>query len=147
MNELELFFAENVASADEIGYVVSNRFKDAKGNPIEWKLKPVTAERNSELKRLATKTVQVTGKPGQFRQDFDGNKYTEMLTAETVVYPDLNNATLQDSWSKKTGEKIMSSVQLLSVMLLSGEYDTLTSKVTEVNGYNNINEKVEEAKN
>lgn len=147
MSELELFFADNVADVEEVGYVVSERFKDKKGNPLEWKLRPVSAEKNNELKKLATKTVQVTGKPGQYRQNFDGNKFTEMLTTATVVYPDLNNASLQDSWSKKTGESIMTAEQLLSVMLLSGEYDGLTSKVTEINGYNDINNKVDEAKN
>ena len=147
MSELELFFADNVADVDEIGYVVSDRFKDAKGNPIEWKLRPVSAEKNNDLKKMSTKTVQVTGKPGQYRQEFDGNKYTELLTTATVVYPDLNNAKLQDSWSEKTGNKIMTAEHLLSAMLLSGEYDNLTSKVTEINGYNDINEKVDEAKN
>ena len=147
MSELELFFADNVATVEEIGYVASERFKDKKGKPVEWKLRPVSAEQNNELKKLATKTVQVTGKPGQYRQEFDGNKYTELLTTATVVYPDLNNASLQDSWSERAGEKIMTAERLLSVMLLSGEYDNLTSKVTEVNGYNDINAKVEEAKN
>lgn len=147
MSELELFFAENVENVDEVGVVVSERFKDSDGKPLEWKLKPVSAEKNSELKKLATKTVQVTGKPGQFRKDFDSTRYSELLTAATVVFPDLQDADLQDSWSKKVGERIFDAERLLRVMLLSGEFDNLTAKVTEINGYNNINEKVDEAKN
>lgn len=147
MTDLELFFADNVADADEINVVVSERFKDKDGKPVEWTLRPITAEKNNELKKAATKTVQVTGKPGQFRKEFDGNKYNEMLTAATIVNPDLNNAKLQDSWGAKTGTKIMTAEQLLSAMLLSGEFDTLAAKVLEINGYTDINEEVEEAKN
>jgi len=148
MNELELFFADNVEISSEIPYVVSDRFKDKDGKPIEWKLRPVSADRNNELKKMSTKKVPVVGNKNAYKQEFDANKYSILLTTESVVYPDLTNAALQDSWSKKTGEKIFDPERLLGVMLLSGEFDLLTAKVSEINGYGeDINEEVDEAKN
>jgi hypothetical protein len=147
MNELELFFADNVEESEVVEYVASPRFKDKEGNPLKWQLKAVSSEECTEIKKKCVKKVPIPGKRGQYTQDFDSTRYNTMMCAATVVYPDLNNAALQDSWGKKTGTSIMSAEQLLNVMLIPGELDLLSAKVTEVNGYTNINDDIEEAKN
>ena len=86
MSELELFFADNVEEATEIEVVVSERFKDKEGNLVKWKLRPLSAEKNNEIKKKATKTVQVPGKKGQYRKEFDANTYIELMTAESIPH-------------------------------------------------------------
>jgi hypothetical protein len=59
-----------------------------------------------------------------------------------TVYPNLNNAELQDSYGVKDG------ISLLKKMLLPGEYTEYKAKVMEVNGYDlSMEELVDEAKN
>jgi hypothetical protein len=148
MQNLELFFAENVELEENVQYVVSNRFKDKDGNPIPWEIRALSADENNALKKQCVVRKQVPGKRGQYTNEFDNLKYISLLCVNSIVSPDLNNAKLQDSWSKKVGYQIMNGGDLLNVMLLSGEYDLLSQKVQEVNGYDDdINEDIEEAKN
>ena len=145
---LDLFFAENVELEENVKFVASKRFKDKKGNPIEWEIKALSADENDAIKKQCITRKQVPGKRGQFTNEFDNIKYISLLCVNSIVVPDLNNAALQDSWSKKAGFPIMNGGDLLKVMLKSGEYDMLSQKIQEVNGYNDdINEDIEEAKN
>ena len=142
MANLELFFAENVQLEENVKYVASKRFKDAKGNPLEWEIKALSADENDAIKKQCITRKPVPGKRGQYNNEFDNIKYISLLCVNSIVFPDLNNAALQDSW------KVMNGSDLLKVMLNSGEYDMLSQKVQEVNGYmDDINEDIEEAKN
>ena len=59
-----------------------------------------------------------------------------------TVYPNLNDAELQDSYGVKGADA------LLKKMLLPGEYTEYKAKVMEVNGYDmSMEELVDEAKN
>ena len=148
MTNLELFFAENVALEENEKYVASKRFKDAKGKFLEWEIKALTADENDAIKKECVIRKPIPGKRGQYTNEFDNIKYISLLCVNSIVSPDLNNTELQDSWSKKAGYSIMNGSDLLKVMLNSGEYDMLSQKVQEVNGYlDDINEGIEEAKN
>lgn len=148
MTDLELFFAENVATEENVQYVASNRFKDKNGNPIPWELRALSADENNAIKKQCITRKPVVGKKGQYTNEFDNLKYISLLCVSSIVTPNLNDAKLQDSWSKKAGYPIMNGIDLLNTMLLSGEYDLLSQKVQEVNGYaDDINEDIEEAKN
>jgi hypothetical protein len=58
------------------------------------------------------------------------------------VFPNLNDAELQDSYGVKSAD------ELLKKMLLPGEYSEYKAKVMEVNGYDmSMEELVDEAKN
>ena len=103
-------------------------------------IKAVTSDEDSRLRKAYTK--KVTGKGGVVTQNFNAEEYLAALAARCVVYPNLNNAELQNSYG------VMSAEQLIKKMLKPGEYQTLLQKVQEVNGYDvGINELVEEAKN
>ena len=72
----------------------------------------------------------------------DFNKYAALLAVKSTVYPNLNDATLQDSYA------VMGAEDLLKAMLLPGEYANYLNIVQQVNGFNQtFEEKVEEAKN
>ena len=59
-----------------------------------------------------------------------------------TVFPNLNDAELQDSYGVKTPDA------LLKKMLKPGEYTEYKAKVMEVNGYDmSMEELVDEAKN
>lgn len=139
MDSFSAFMAENVEKLENKKVVISNRFKDAKGQPIEWEIKAVTCEENEDLQRRAM--VQRKLPNGQTVREVDQIKYTAMLLAESVVYPDLNNAKLQDSYGIKTPEA------LLKKMLYPREEALLAQEVMEFSQIENLADKVEEAKN
>lgn len=136
---LEAFMLEE--KEEVIEYIASTRFKDKEGKPIHWKLRSITAKENDEIRKQCYKQVQVAGKRGQYRQEFDSGKYLEMLALKCILEPNLNSVELQDFYH------VMSPADLLKEHLLKpAEYDNLIAKLQEINGYD-LNEAVEEAKN
>ncbi len=136
---LEAFMLEE--KEEVIEYIASTRFKDKEGKPIAWKLRTITAKENDEIRKQCYKQVQVTGKRGQYRQDFDTQKYLELIAVKCILEPNLNAVELQDYYH------VMSPADLLKEHLLKpAEYDNLISKIQEINGYN-LEDAVEEAKN
>ena len=64
------------------------------------------------------------------------------LAARCTVYPNLNDASLQDSYG------VMGADALLKKMLTAGEYAEYLMKIQEINGFDvSFEDKVEEAKN
>lgn len=142
MSDLSMFFAENAVKEEKVKYAASKRFLDKLGKPVEWELSCITSKEDEEIRRSCTKKVQVPGKRGQFTSETDGNLYLGKLAARCVVFPNLNDAALQNSYG------IMGSDNLLKAMLKSGEYSDLIVKVQEINGFDtDMEEQVEEAKN
>lgn len=142
MSDFSAFLAQNKVKQENVKFVVSSKFIGSDGKPIEWVLRAVTAKEDETIRRAATKKVKVPGRNNQYTTEMDSNLYLSKLTAASVVYPDLNNAELQDSY------KVMGAEQLLGEMLTGGEFITLSAKVAEINGFDtDINDAVEEAKN
>ena len=64
------------------------------------------------------------------------------MCAACTVYPNLNDAELQDSYGVKSADA------LLKKMLMPGEYTEYKNRVMEINGYDmSMEELVDEAKN
>lgn len=125
--------------AQEFDYIASKRFIDKEtGEPEVWRLKSITAEENDAIRKQCYKQIQ-NGK--RVKREFNTVKYLEMLVDKCVVYPDLHDAKLLDFFGE------MDSIVLLKKHMLSpGEYDDLTEKIQEINGYD-LEEEIEEAKN
>ena len=141
MSDFAVFMAGNAAVTENVKYVASKRFVK-NGEPVEWELKPAGTDLDEAIRKECTKRVPIQGKRGQYNQETDTDKYIGKLCVACIVYPDLNNAELQDSYGVKTGDA------LLKKMLLPGEYTELKAKVMEVNGYDmSMEELVDEAKN
>ena len=141
MSNLSFFLAGNVEKRENKKVVVSDRFKDEKGNAVAWEIRSISAGEDEEIRKACTKRVPVVGKRGQFTQEFDGNAYLAKLAAKAVVYPDLNNAELQNSY------KVMGAEALVKEMLYKDEFDTLTEQIVSVTDTEDINELADEAKN
>lgn len=141
MSDLSFFLAGNVEKRENKKVVISNRFKDKNGKPIEWEIRSISADEDESIRKSCTKRIPVVGKKNQYTQDFDANTYLAKLASLAVVYPDLNNAELQNSY------KVMGAEQLLKVMLYKDEFDKLTEELVGATETEDINDLVEEAKN
>lgn len=141
MSKYTAFMAGAVEKIENKKVVVSNRFKDEKGKPIPFEIKALSADENDELQRRCMVNVPVPGQRGQYTRELDQIKYTAMLLTESVVYPDLNEAELQDSYGVRGAES------LLRKMLYTGEYNKLAQEVMALSNIEVLSDLVEEAKN
>jgi hypothetical protein len=140
MSDFSIFMAGSADKTETVKYAASTRFVE-NGKPVEWELKAIDSDLDEAIRKDCTKKVP-SGKRGQFTQELDTDKYIGKMCVACTVYPDLNNAELQDSY------KVKSADALLKRMLLPGEYTDYKSKVMEVNGYDmSMEELVDEAKN
>lgn len=138
MSNFEAFMIEK--GNEEIEYVVSKRFLDGEGKPVPFKLKPITSKENNNIRKGCYIKIPIPGKRNQFTRDFDTSKYVMELALACITFPNLNDEKLQNYY------KVMGASELLGAMLTPAEFDDLSEKLQELNGYN-LEEKVEEAKN
>ena len=140
--KLSAFFNQNAIEEENIKYAATKRFVDDNGNPIEWELCSITSDEDEQLRKACTKRVPVPGKKNMFVPETDTNKYLGMLAARCTVYPNLNDAELQNNYG------VMGADALLKKMLKPGEYSDLLSKIQEINGFEvTVEEMVDEVKN
>lgn len=132
---LTAFLKENVANAyEEVEFIVSDRFKE-NGEAIPWKLRAMSPD-NALL--ATDKAALVKGKRG----GFNTSTYFKSVVAESVVFPNLRDKELQDSYG------VMDPGQLLNKMLNSAEFNRLLEKCLDINGLNrNFNDLKAEVKN
>lgn len=138
---LSAFLAQNARKVENRRIAVSNRFTDENGKPVEWEITCITAGENQRIRKDCVRNIPVSGKRGQLTQDFDTAAYQARLAACCVVFPDLNDKDLQNSYG------VMGAEQLISAMLTPGEFDNLILAITDHNGFSTDGELIEEAKN
>lgn len=142
MGNLAFFFAENAIQDENIKFVASKRFCDDEGNPLEWEIRAVSSAVDEEIRKACRKRVPVPGKKGQFVNETDYEEYVGKLATVCTVYPDLKDASLQNSYH------VVEPHALLKAMLKPGEYADYLKRVQEICGFNTtMDEDVEEAKN
>lgn len=138
MSSLKAFFSQNVRPATVEEVVVSDRFVDEAGKPIPWKVRALTEAENEQLRRSSMQPPRKRGDSPEIQPD----TYLAKVTVASVVFPDLKDAELQQSYG------VMGAEELLKKMLLPGEYARLVQKVQEVNGFDrDVNELIDEVKN
>lgn len=140
MSNLSAFLAGNVELRPNKKVVISERFKD-KGKPVEWEIRSVSAGEDEAIRKSCTKSVPIVGKKNQFKQEFDANLYLAKLASIAVVFPDLNDAELQQSYG------VMGSENLIRKMLYKDEFDALAEAIVSATDTDDINDLVDEAKN
>lgn len=142
MSDFSMFMAGNAIKEETVKYVASKRFVDKKKNPVPWELRAITSEQDEAIRKECTKRVPIHGKRGQYNNETDTDKYLAKVCVASTVYPNLNDAELQDSYGVKSGDA------LLKAMLKPGEYTEYKAKVMEINGFDmSMEELVDEAKN
>lgn len=141
MSNLSAFLSQNAIKVENVKYVASKRFIQD-GQPIEWEICSITPEEDESLRKANTRKVPVPGKRNHFVPEIDYNAYLGKLAARCTVFPNLDDAELQNSYG------VMGADSLLKVMLTPGEYADYLSKVQGVNGFEtSLEEAVDEAKN
>lgn len=128
---LEFFYKENKREQELVDYIASETFTDKDGKPIPWKIRPVSADEEAKIRDQCTET-KVDKRTGVINEIFRDQKYTVALTCQGVVFPDLMNSSLQNSYGAKGASS------LLKQMLNAGELQSLALKVIEVSGLDDI---------
>lgn len=141
MASLSAFFKQNAKQVENQKIVVSDRFRDENGKPVEWEISCISASENQKIRKNSIRNKPITGKRGQYTQEFDAAAYQSRLATRCIVFPDLNNKELQESYGAMDAE------QLISAMLTPGEFDDLILNITDLCGFKTEEELVEEAKN
>lgn len=141
MNNLNAFLSQNVIKPHLVDYIASNRFIDEEGKPVEWKLKPMNSEDDEKIRQNNTRQEKVKGK-NAYTPKFDATGYLAEMAVKSIEFPNLDDKGLQDSYG------VMGAKELLKVMLLPGEYQSLLSEIQTINGFNvSMDDLVDEAKN
>lgn len=142
MSNLNLFMKKNKIERENAKYAATKDLVDAQGKHLEWEIKPLTTKDNERIRDSFTKEVP-TGKRGQFRHKLDTAGYSQQLLVESVVFPDLHNKDLQDSYGVTTpGDLILEMVDN------PGEFAEFQEYVTKFNGFASpFEDEVEDAKN
>lgn len=140
MGNLQAFFAENVEADITEEVKVSNRFKDADGKPIKWVIRALSEGENETIRKSATRRVEV--RKGMFNAETSQDEYVLKLAVASVVFPNLKDEALQESY------KVKGADNLLRKMLLPGEYAELVEQIQKLNGFEiGINDLRDEIKN
>lgn len=107
----EAFYKQNRRNREEREFLLSERAGEGQG--WLWRIRPMTQRENEEIWRSCGE---------------DEKRYEAAILAESVVYPDLKDAGLQNSYGAIGAER------LLERLLLPGEYEALRLAVEEING-------------
>lgn len=138
---LQAFLMQNAIAAPTVEYVASKRFVDANKEPIAWKIQPITNDENDAIVNSCKKKNFVPGSR-ETQITVDQTAYAVKVIVKCVAFPNLNDATLQDSYQAVGAE------DLIQKMLTPGEYNDLFLAVQKANGFETgMDDKIKEAKN
>lgn len=141
MNNLSAFMQSNVERIENHFFSASPRFRGEDGKPVLWELRCISADEYSRIRSSCIKQIPVPGKKNQYTQQLDTYAFQAKVCARCTVFPDLNNAELQNDWGVTKPE------ELIGKLLIGGEFDDYVAEVFQLNGFKTESELVEEAKN
>lgn len=142
MSELSLFLKENKKKKVNGLFPATKSLCDKNGEPLMWEFKPITTKESEEIRDECMIQKLLPGQNNKTELRLDVKKYIARLTCACVINPDLDSAELQDSYGVKTPEAL-----LQEMIDDPGEYDTFTSYVFNYNGFDDIDDLKNNAKN
>lgn len=142
MSNFSKFMKANKIQKQNVMHPVTKSLVDENGEPLQWEIKPLTTKENEALREACTIDVPVKGKPNMYRPKVDMNKYQTKLICAAVVFPDLNNKDLQDSYGVMTPEDLIKEM-----VDDPAEYTDLMVLVQQISGFKTLQEEIDEAKN
>lgn len=143
VTNLSAFLAANAKRIENKRVVISDRFLDEAGNPIPWEIRALSAEEHNSIRdecQIMAPAPGKAGKRGAMLPKTDMKKYRARMIEASVVFPDLSDAELQNSYG------VMGANNLINVMLTAGEYENLFEAISEISGFD-AETAIEEAKN
>ncbi len=143
MSNFELFMKANKVKRENIFIAATKSILDKDGKPVMWEVRHLSTKEANVIREDCTTEIQVKGKPGMFRNKFNTNEYLCKLASSAVVFPDLNDKALQDSYGVMTPEELI--VEMIDDPT---EFSEFLNKIQNMSGLDkSLNDKVEEAKN
>lgn len=143
MGNLTLFLKKNKKTKTNTFYPATKSLCDENDKPLLWEIKALTTKESETIRAACTTEVQMPGKKGTYRQKFDSELYIAKMLSSCVVFPDLLNAELQDSYGVKTPEELVKAM-----VDNPEEYNNFADFVQSYSGLDEtLSDKVEEAKN
>lgn len=139
MSQFSMFMRQNKKPKENVFYAATASLCDEKGTPIQWELRHITSKENEEL-RDSCMAEKTEGRATV--QRLKTAEYIAKVIAASVVTPDLYNAELQDSYGVKSPAEL-----LYALVDDPGEYGRLAAFVQQLQGFETIEEKAEQAKN
>jgi hypothetical protein len=131
-------FLNPVVTEETQEIVISNRFRDDDGNPSKVTIKSITQGENQNLLKASTHTVKDS--KGQYER-FDNEEYKNRLVVACTVVPDFSNSDICKNYGTVDPNHVPGQ------MFLAGEYARLIKAIMDINGYKELEELREEAKN
>ena len=141
MNNLSAFMRANVDQIENHKYAASPRIHGEDGKPMEWEICCISADEYARIRSSCIRQVPRPGKKNQYTQQLDTYTFQAKVAARCTVFPDLNNAALQNDWGVAKPE------ELIGKLLIGGEFDDYVTEVFQVNGFKSEDDLVAEAKN
>ena len=139
---LKSFLKQNVKPSAHEKVQISNRIIDEEtGEPEFWEIRALDSYELDECERQATK-LQRVGKTDRYEAQTDQGKFALMTLTRAIVYPDLTDKEVQDSFGVNNPE------DLLCRLLLPGERQKLITICNQLNSYEqSLDDAVEQSKN
>ena len=143
MSKFSRFMKQNKIKKENTTFAPTKSLLDENGEPIKFKIKPLTTKENDDIRDACTIDVPVIGKPNMFRPKLNTAKYLSKMLCSCIIEPDLFDKELQDSYGVMTPE------DLIKEMIDDpGEYQDFVVFVQDFNGFNvSLEDKVDNAKN
>lgn len=132
---LTQFLLDNPVDNVEGEVIISERFKDAEGNILKFKIKPMTGGQYSQYQKISLTMKKKSA-------EFDTKKFNELLCINHTINPNFRDSNTLSQAGCATPE------QFLNKYLLAGEISELSEQIRKISGFNeNLEDLVEEAKN
>lgn len=117
--------------------MISDRFRDEKGNPVAFKIRSITQEENENLLKKARRVRKVNG---QLQEYSDSTDYSRAMVVAATVEPDFSSKEMCEAYG------VLDPNLVPGKMLLTGEYTKLLQAIVELSGLGD-DFAAEEAKN
>ena len=143
MSNLKHFLKANKKVKPNAFYPASENFLDEEGKPLLWEIKPLSAADNERIKDECTTIIETRDRGMKAHPKINIKAMQAKQVVASVVFPDLLNAELQDSYGVKEPEDL-----LFALLDEAGDYQNLVMFVLKYNKLNvSLDDKIEEAKN
>lgn len=122
MSNFEQFMKKNKIKVENIKYPVTASLQDENGKPLEWELRAITTKERNKLTEECTRFIGLEN--GETEQKLDSELFLSKLAAASVVYPNLRDKELQDSYGVMTPEEL-----ILEMVDSAEEFDQLIKTI------------------
>lgn len=143
MSDLSRFLKQNQKQKENVWYAPTASLTDENGEALKWEFRAIGTAESEDIRDGCMVDVVGKGKNKQNSQKLNAKSYIAKLISRCVVYPDLREVELQNSYG------VMSDEELLKAMVNHpGEYAKLSMFVQKLCGFDELeSDVVAEAKN